>query len=66
MLLVGDDGQAIGSPVQCDYNFRLPPTANYTVIDGKAVVYSGEDNKLDNTLKLMRIEFAVSDGDGIK
>ena len=61
MLLVDDNGQAIGAPTQCDYNFRLPPTANYTVINGKAVVYSGEENTLDKTQKLLRIEFALAE-----
>jgi hypothetical protein len=55
MLLVGDDGKAIGAPVQCDYDFRLPPTTNYTVIGGKAVVYSGEYNEPNDTMKLLRI-----------
>lgn len=61
MLLVGDDGKAIGSPVQCDYNFRLPPTANFTVINGKAVCYSGEIDEMEKTTKLVRIEFDVKD-----
>jgi len=66
MLLVGDDGKAIGAPVQCEYDFRLPPTANFSVVDGKAVVYSGEVNELDDNCKLLRVEFAVPDGEGIK
>lgn len=66
MLLVGDDGKAIGEPVQCDYDFRLPPTTNYTVIGGKAVVYSGEYDELNDTMKLLRIQFDVADGEGIK
>ena len=70
MLLVGDDGEAISAPCKCDYNFRLPPTTNFTVIDGKAVCYSGEINELDeynnDHLKLVRIEFDIKDDEGIK
>jgi|TARA_B110000285_G_C14901989_1_gene503726 hypothetical protein len=29
-------------------------------------VYSGEVNELENTMKVLRIEFAVADGEGIK
>ena len=70
MLLVGDDGKAIGAPCQCDYNLRLPPSNGFIVIDGKAVCYSGEINELDeynnDHLKLVRIEFDFKDDEGIK
>lgn len=41
MLVVDDQGQAQRELINSDYNFRLPPTNDLTVIDGKAVVYSG-------------------------
>ena len=59
MMVVDDQGRAQRELINSEYNFRLPPTNDLTVIDGKAIVYSGVRDGYGN--KLIRIEFDVQE-----
>ena len=41
MQIIDDTGASLTGEVTSDWNFKLPPTNDMAVYNGKAVVYSG-------------------------
>jgi hypothetical protein len=42
MQIIDDSGKSLTNEVTSEWDFRLPPTNNMVVVDGKAFVYSAK------------------------
>jgi hypothetical protein len=56
MQVIDDTGKSLTGEITSDWSFHLPPSNDMVILDGKAIVYSGNTTAAQEN-ELMVIEF---------
>lgn len=58
MQVIDDTGASLYDEIKSEWDFRLPPTNDMKVVNGKAIVYSATTSSTGSN-ELMVIEFSI-------